>query len=61
MNFKDKEWQLERTMRQMSRLAETACHYAGMGINPQCFACNGLDTDCKGYIKSSEFKEESEK
>ena len=60
MGFKDKEWQLNRTMGQMERLAEKACHYAGMGINPQCSSCNGLDTDCAGYITDSEFNEDTE-
>jgi len=59
MDFKDAEWQLNRTMGQLGRLAKKLCHYSGMGINPECFSCDGLDVDCAGYVTTEDFKAES--
>ena len=33
------------------------CHYSGMAINPECFECNGLDTECAGYTTKADQNE----
>ena len=59
MDFKYRKDQINRTMGQLGRLAKKICHYSGMGINPECFSCDGLDVNCTGYITTEDFNAEN--